>query len=386
MPNRAIQLLRYLVLVPLAMSLGSCDVLRTYRKVRTEQAAREKIRLADSVAMVLWSPPEDVKIMNPVCGRKGTVYVCGSDGMLYAIDRTGRLKWAYDLGDRAWSQPAVDADGTIHVGCNDKALYAITPDGELKWTYATEGRINCVPLIGPAGEVYFGSGDGKFYALGPDGTLKWSYAAPHGVWSSPVVDENGTVYFGCGDLYAVNPDGSLKWKFATEWQREKAYRISKDGETYLVGPDPALGADGSIYFCWNRRLYQVDASGKLQRKAVRGEFTAVYTGGSEGSCYVVDEFRGFPKLLCLNQDGTTKWSFQECTAIGSLAVDPDGIVYISSSDLRAIGSAGTEEWWLDTASRLRGKPVIGADGTIYACTDNELYAVPPGHRALSAEE
>lgn len=159
---------------------------------------------------------------SPAIGADGTVYIGSNDGKVYAINPDGTLKWSYDTDkDRSFycpsgdwfhsaveSSPAIGADGTIYIGSSNGIFYALNPDGSLKWNYVT-GSIFSSPAIGADGIVYIGGDNGKVYAFNPDGSLKWEYDTEENMYfSSPAIGADGTVYIGRfdGNLYAFQEE------------------------------------------------------------------------------------------------------------------------------------------------------------------------------------
>ena len=84
-------------------------------------------------------------------------------------------KWAFETGDRVWTNPAIGSNGTIYVGSWDKNLYAINPDGSMKWRIKTRDDVESSPAIGSDGTIYVGSDDINLYAINPDGSKKWAF-------------------------------------------------------------------------------------------------------------------------------------------------------------------------------------------------------------------
>jgi len=62
----------------------------------------------------------------------GTVYAASEDGLLYAVDASGNLKWKFDAG-RTLMAPAIGADGTIYVANEEERIFAVTPTGTQLW-------------------------------------------------------------------------------------------------------------------------------------------------------------------------------------------------------------------------------------------------------------
>ena len=189
----------------------------------------------------------------PALGEDGTLYVSASDGSLadvgdsnafdgglHAVDSSGELKWKYDTGSAIVASPAIGADGTIYVCSTDGTLYALDPSGlsTLKWSYTAGGGIHSSPAVGADGTIYVGASDGNLYAIDGDGTLKWSYVTGDDILAAPSLDSNGTIYVGStdGTLYAIGSDGSLKASY-----------VVNDA----ILSSPAIGADGTVYVAFS---------------------------------------------------------------------------------------------------------------------------------------
>jgi outer membrane protein assembly factor BamB len=205
--------------------------------------------------------------------------------------------------------------------------YLSNSDGTLKWIFPAGGSINSSPVIDANGVIYFGcSSDKSLYAINPDGTLKWTYPTLNMIFSSPAIDSVGTIYIHSsdGNLYAINPNGTLKWS------------VGGGGSSF--GNSPTIGSDGTIY-----------------------------TGA----------------LAAINSNGTLKWSYPiggQVHALSSCAIDPNGIIYIGSSNFKlyAIYPNGALKWTYTAGGGIRQSPAIGSDGTIYfGCADSKLYAINP---------
>lgn len=228
----------------------------------------------------------------PVIGLDGTVYVL-SCGKLYAINKNGSRKWVLSIGASAL---AIGPDGTIYCasGCQ---LSAISPMGRKEWEFPMHPGIDCRSIaIGSDGTIYAGCQD-IFYAVRPDGTQKWQFPLyesfySFGSYPTPaLVDALGTIYVGAlhigenyGEFYAINPDGSRKW------------------EVHLRGMSaPAMGSDGTLYFCSGNGLcaygpdnsttrpsLMVDGPVLLDYDSNRATYTVTYRNAADISLRAAD--------------------------------------------------------------------------------------------------
>jgi outer membrane protein assembly factor BamB len=78
-------------------------------------------------------------------------------------------------------------------------LYALNPDGTLKWSYRLSGLSSDVPVIDRKGTIYVIADN--LLALNPDGTLKWSVTVSWG--RRLVVGENVLYLCTSKGLYAM---------------------------------------------------------------------------------------------------------------------------------------------------------------------------------------
>jgi eukaryotic-like serine/threonine-protein kinase len=267
------------------------------------------------------------------------------------VTKFSRVKWKFHTSGRVISSPAVSG-GVVFVGGTDGNLYAVDREsGQLKWKFAAKSRITSSPAVSE-GLVYFGAYDGNFYAVdAAAGQLKWKfqtagerrYAGTHLHGSQPPAETmpdpfdfylsspvvwNGGVFFGSGDgnIYAVNAaSGALQWKFKT-------------GD--VVHASPAI-ADGILFIgSWDSYFYALDAAtGKEKWRFKTGEDPDIHNQvGIQSSAAVVDGTVYFgcrdSNLYALDAaTGQKKWAFSNdgSWVIGSPAV-LDGKVYFATSD------------------------------------------------------
>lgn len=242
---------------------------------------------------------------SPAVAQNGTVYVGGSDGILYALNSDGSLRWEALIGGELDSSPVIDADGNIYVasttgdlfgydsqgqvlwqfsvpdeagalgrdkglraspmlkgdgrlymGCQNHFLYALDlSNGQVAWKFETGGIIESPAVAGIDGSILFSSRDGYVYALDGDGNLLWRTWVGANYYSSPVVDEIGRIYVGSTSDGAT---GRLNW--LTAWGGE-IDSFAVDG---FIDSSPAIDGDGVLYFGTTQgTFYAMDAGGAL---------------------------------------------------------------------------------------------------------------------------
>jgi len=158
---------------------------------------------------------------SPALGADGTIYFLSKEGRLYALNRSGKLRWKRYITvfphTALLPSPALGEDGTVYIGSDDYTLYAIGPDGLERWRFSTEAPIHSSPAIDGGGTIYVGSDDGNLYAIRADGSLKWRFSTGGPLLSSPAIGADGTIYIGSNDhhLYAIgNPRGAAIFQFS----------------------------------------------------------------------------------------------------------------------------------------------------------------------------
>lgn len=129
---------------------------------------------------------------------------------LVAVNSQGNEQWGYidnDITESTLTAPAIGSDGTVYFGTGNGLLYAINPDGTLKWAYVNGIPIVSNPVIGADGTIYFGDTDGKLYAFTPQGLPRWTDQTGGSIdSSSPAIGADGTIYVASDDgyLYAIH--------------------------------------------------------------------------------------------------------------------------------------------------------------------------------------
>ncbi|MCZ3365336.1 MULTISPECIES: PKD domain-containing protein [Methanobacterium] len=267
-----------------------------------------------------------------------------------------------------------------------------------KWTYKGI-TVYGSAAVGTDGTIYIGGYNGKVYAFNSNGALKWTYTTASYILGSPTLGTDGTIYISCwmnSTLYAINPDGTLKWKYKTG--------------KYNFGSSPAIGADGTIYTVDTSStvgtVYALSSKGTLKwtyhtAGSIYGSSAAI---GSDGTIYIAD-YNG--ALYAINPDGTQKWiykllfsSYKNATIKNSSgttyyvtpSIGADGTIYVESQNnlsynldgycgslprftLFVINPDGTLKWTYNTTEELYGAPAISSDGTIYIIGASKLYAI-----------
>ena len=301
----------------------------------------------------------------------------------YVGPQTPELQWRLHLGGAVSTAPTIGYDGTIYLGCEDGAVSAVRPDGTLAWSFQEHGAVSGSPAVGVDGAVYVAAANDHVYALGPDGVLKWKYPTADRVLS-PTIGSDGTVYVTSldGVIYALHADGDLRWGYAAKAGVSAPAAIGTDGTIYAHA---CSGSSASL--CGISAVLPNGALAWERRTGVRS--TAAPVVGSNGTIYAGG-------LHALAPTGTPEWTYDPQGGILHIGIGADGTIYaVSHEDISAVplsGHAwiyalrrdGSLRWTYDSGGCHSSGLAIAGDGTIYAAVAPGLTADEPWAGTLHA--
>jgi len=290
------------------------------------------------------------------------------------------LLWYYETNGEINSPPVIDDRGEIYFGSEDGSVYALKVDGTLKWSYDTGGGVTAAPLASTLDRLYVGSKNSIFYCLNRStGDTIWTYQANDQIYSSATIDSSGRLFFADldGQVYCLDSEfGTL------HWQTTVGNRIYST---------PAFSPNGSIIYVggFDKNVYALDAAtgSVLWNYATSGYILSSMAVDEDGVIYISSSDR---KLYALNPDGSLKWSYTTGGAIwySSPALGTDNDVYIGSDDNKLYSvnrSDGTLRWTYTTNGDIRNSPAVAANGYIYfGSMDNSLYQVDTSGSLVSS--
>jgi len=206
-----------------------------------------------------WVYPRTEDVIGPIVGSPvvagDTIYICSSDGRVYALDATyGDEKWkSVPLGEKLWVTPVVEQE-TVYVSTFDGHIYTLsTEDGSLlPWAFEAEAGFVSSPALYDD-TIFVGSFDRNLYAVRiGDNEPLWEFPGGNWFWAAPVV-KDGVVYAGCldGKVYALDSKTSNKlWEFnagspivSSPALTDESLVVTCDsGDVYIVNIKTRIGA------------------------------------------------------------------------------------------------------------------------------------------------
>jgi outer membrane protein assembly factor BamB len=299
-----------------------------------------------------WTVTLEKGIFNtPVVDRAGTSYIGSAAGVLWAVDRRGKVLWKFRTGGLLDAGGVLAGDSLVF-GSGDEMLYRVrltrrrlTQRRRTIWTFKSPTRPATGQLLNywegplslaPNGDILAGNTGGGAYRIDQRGRMRWVYQTANSVWTAPATADDGTTFWGSVDrsFFALGPDGRSAWSFPS---------------LGFVTASPSIGSDGTVY-----------------------------TASFDGKVYALDPRTGLPK-----------WTFQtrdHVYAGPALAQDAGGattVIVVGSTDggLYGLSTAGRQLWRYETADPIRSSPAIGvaSDGkaqiAYVGSSNGRLYAI-----------
>ncbi|MCD4666110.1 MAG: PQQ-binding-like beta-propeller repeat protein [Bacteroidales bacterium] len=215
---------------------------------------------------------------SPLIDQDGIIYIGSKDGVFYAINPDGSVKWKYDAASpifTGYGGPNIGLDGTIYFGTRD-ALFAINQEGQLLWS-KSEYQHTRVVFSCDGNTMYVQHNSEGLDALDLNGNLIWRFHFSTERWMfHPIVDSNDRVYLFAdrSTIYALDKNGRLEWEFSIDQYRQR------DVDTIDQTIAPTLDNIGNFYFTTTDDLYSIDYFGKLR--------WIIHGMGSAGSHLICD--------------------------------------------------------------------------------------------------
>ncbi len=331
--------------------------------VKDKTQGRLRVELIDKRES--WAMPLGFSVSGEPAMGEDMLFVAGGS-RLYALRlSTQRLLWTEMLGDPIEGSPRA-ANGLVYAAAG-RSVTAFDPkqaDKRVAWKYALPERATCGPGLSPDGALLFiASADRTLSAINArTGELVWKKAVPAAVAAEPTV-AGGVLGVACedGTLIGIQPGAP-----------EELWRVKGDagyGSPGVSGPYLYLtGADQTVHAIDMRsgkRAWRQDLPTALTGRPVRlGD--VVYVSGKNGRIHFLDATTGEP-------GGTYETGGPILGGVAS-----SGALLLFGSDdqsLHAFDPAiGGAVWKWKSKGRLRN-PVVVAEGKVYFCGDDTLYAI-----------
>jgi hypothetical protein len=292
-----------------------------------------------------WSLALNTQVAQPAVASDGSIYLGGSDGYLRAFNPDKTVRWAVFVGGYDASTPVIGSNNIIYLSSQNR-LIAVASSGVVSWTFTADGTLS-TPAIDPAGSLYVNSNQ-TIYAINVNGTERWSKAnfGASLTYSAPIIAADGTIYINSlGDYFnpavlVLNPDGSSRGRLVN-------------------GSLIALAADGTLYVRDGGKLVAYDADGREQW-FVNNSYGAVTT--ADGG--IITNHLG--QISFLNSNGSERWNYNMANTNSSvLMVGADGVVYAGTNNaLIALNADGSLKWQVSTTGAVQAMN-MASDGTLY---------------------
>lgn len=126
----------------------------------------------------------------------GTLWVPTVEGLLHAIDPSGRVRSTTELGSRHYdgAAPAIGHDGGVRVPTMTEGIVCIGPSGAERWRLANDAGYNAPASIDDEDTTLVMDRGGRLLAVARDGTERWRVVLGTYSFQAPVLATDGTVY------------------------------------------------------------------------------------------------------------------------------------------------------------------------------------------------
>lgn len=229
------------------------------------------------------------------------IYAPGGDGILYALDANGNVRWMVELSNSGlWTIPVTDGN-LIFQSTMDGVLFAINPaNGKEVWQAELGGSILGAPTVDEDGTLYLGTLSGMLYAIeGTSGQISWQQQLEGSIWGSPALNADsvyiGTLMAKTGKFYALQKSTGV-----ISWQR--------DEESSIIA-SPLVFEDQVLYVTEAGRVQALTSAGSPKWQAdIKGKLLSAPILADE--LIIIAPMQGDTMLVAFDLNGAQRWTFK----------------------------------------------------------------------------
>jgi outer membrane protein assembly factor BamB len=228
-------------------------------------------------------------------------YAPAGDGILYAFNAEGVLRWKQELSKNSlWAAPVTDGKLIFQMTL-DQTLFALEPaSGSIAWQKDFGQLTFSAPTVAADGRLYVSTLSGTLYALrAENGQEIWNQPLKGNLWGA-AVERNGVAYVGTfngkqGASYALDAaSGAILW-------------TQQESGAIFASP---LALDDQVIYVMETGLVQsrkLDGSPNWQAE-LKGKLYA--TPLNAGDIIIVAPTQGENLLVAFSLQGAQKWAFK----------------------------------------------------------------------------
>ena len=307
------------------------------------------------------------------------------------VARNSPIKWKQILPDRLSSSPVIGNDGSIYTALSSGSIYALDRSGAVRWTYHVD--LNDFPsaLMRDAEDNLYFSTSGKVFSLTASGRKRWEMkCAPPNPFSRVVQEgtlTRDTVFTTCGANFVAldTREGRELWKVPYTFVQYNTTPVVLRSGAIVLPQDWSLGAiDRNGNSLWSFPPPRYIAPGPRPGLTVdQMLFASAIAVGSDENLYLGS---GDGEFSCFSAEGVLNWTYNAGPLRGiyftaSPVITSDGTVIAISTEasVYAFTSTGELRWSVPVGPAVKNmiqpSPVLGSDGTIYVLVAGKLLAL-----------
>ena len=366
---------------------------------RTRIAPSPRFPLLARNSPIKWKQVLPDKLTSsPVIGNGASIYAALFNGAIYALDRSGALRWTYhiDLNDIP-SALMRDANDNLYFSTTKK-VFSLTASGQKRWETECSTPNPFPRQVQEAAltrDLVFTTCGGSFAALDTtDGHELWKLPYPAFQYNTmPVVLRSGAIVLPEDrSLAVVDRNGNSLWTFPPPEYIAPRPRPGLTVDQMIFSSAIAVGPDGNLYLgSGDGEFSCFSAEGVLQwtynASPLRGiQFLASPVITSDGTVIAISTEAS---VYAFTSAGEPRWSLHVGDPVKNIiqpspVLGSDGVIYVLvAGKLVALSTAGTKLWELPLQSDAATSPTLAPDGTLYiASIDKTLYAVQTTSKEL----